>query len=117
MMSPVRTASPVLGSVTGTVSSPAMICGFVHVAPSSVDLVNATLPADFLNGGLIRSKKSYSVPSCELTTIWLPIVCWRDGTLTMTDGELHVRPPSTVFENIDGPRNAAVCRLRSEERR
>jgi hypothetical protein len=35
-----------------------MIFGFVHVAPSSVDLMNATLPAAFENGGEIRLKKS-----------------------------------------------------------
>src|SRR6516162_10137679 len=39
------------------------------------------------------------------------MVCCRDGTLTIIEGELHVFPPSTVFEKNVGPRKAAVCKL------
>ena len=58
MMSPVRTASPVLGSVTPTVCMFAMTFGLVQVFPPSVDLTKASLNAVTLNGGVIRSKKS-----------------------------------------------------------
>ena len=109
-MSPVRTASPVLGSDTKTVRRSAMICGFVQVFPPSVDLMKATLKAVTLKGGVIRSKKSYSVPVWGSTTIWFAIVCCRDGVLTMIRGGLQVRPPSMVFEKNVGPLKAAVCR-------
>ncbi|MNO04851.1 hypothetical protein D3C81_2260240 [compost metagenome] len=56
-MSPVRTASPVLGSVTPTVRMSAMTSGLLQVAPSSVDMTNASLDAVILKGGLMRLKK------------------------------------------------------------
>src|SRR5712691_2863023 len=108
-MSPVRIGCPVLGSDTKTVRRSAIICGAVQVAPPSTDFTKATLNAVTLNGGVMRSKKSYSAPVAGSTTIWLPMVWCREGVLTMTLGELQVRPPLVVSAKNAGPLKAAVC--------
>src|SRR6266702_2397701 len=86
MMSPVRIAWPVFGSLTKTVRRSLMMCGLVHVALPSVDLMNATLNAVTLKGGVIRSKVTDSVS----------LKNWKLGSLSAirTLRFFHVSPPS-----------------------
>lgn len=55
---PVEPDVSVLEPRTETVCSVAIIFGFVHVASSPVDLMNATLLPALMDGGVARSKRS-----------------------------------------------------------
>lgn len=55
---PVEPDVSVLGPRTKTVCCVAIIFGCVHVASSSVDLMNATLLPALMDGGVARSKRS-----------------------------------------------------------
>src|SRR5919199_1192744 len=120
MMSPVREGaggalvygSRLFGSETPTVSMAATTEGFVQVAPPSLDLTKATLRPRWpwrFDAFWKRAKKSYSVPVCWSTTIWLPMVWSWDGRPTITLGLLHVLPKSVVFESSAGPKYARSC--------
>ena len=92
----------------------ATMIGCDQVAPPSLERITATekdarwlLPRPPLFR--IRSNPSISMPLAAPAagaTIWLPIVWFFSPGSKITRPLLQVTPPSVVFENIAGPRNA-----------
>src|SRR5216683_6672797 len=98
---------------TGASTRLLAMTGLDQVAPPSAERMSATLNVFGLTPFwklTIRSKPSISMllagPAVGTTT-WLPIVWFSWPGSKMTRPGLQVTPPSLVFENTAGPRNAS----------